>query len=53
MRTTNTNGMRNASGAVMGDLMWVLAYTALAVVLAVLIGAAIVGGSDDWDDRFR
>lgn len=35
------------------NLMFVLGYTALAVVLAILIGAAIVGNSDDWDDRFR
>lgn len=37
----------------MNDLMLVLGCTALAIVLAILIGAAIVGGSDDWDDRFR
>ena len=34
----------------MGDLMWVLAYTALAVVLAILIGASIVNKDDDWPE---
>lgn len=31
----------------MDDPMWILAYTALALVLALCIAAAIVGNSDD------
>ena len=31
----------------MDGLLWIFAYTVLAVVLAVCIGAAIVGNSDD------
>lgn len=34
----------------MSDLMFVLGYAALAVVLAILIGSAIVNRDDDWPE---
>lgn len=44
----------NVQGIEMESLMWILGYTSLALIMAVCIGAAIIGGSDDdWDDRFR
>lgn len=35
------------------ELMAVFALTVFMILLAVLIAGAIIGGSDDWDDRFR
>ena len=35
------------------ELLIVFGYTALSILLALLIARAIVGGGDDWDDRFR
>ena len=34
----------------MNELLLILAYTAVALILAICIGAAIIGGSDD---KFR
>lgn len=35
------------------ELLGMLALTLFTVLLAVLIAGAIIGGGDDWDDRFR
>ena len=35
------------------ELLGMFALTLFVVLLAVLIAGAIVGGGDDWDDRFR
>lgn len=34
----------------MESLMWIIAYTALALVLALFIAAAIVNKDDDWPE---
>lgn len=35
------------------ELFGVFALTLFTLLLAVLIAGAIIGGGDDWDDRFR
>lgn len=35
------------------ELFGVFVVTLFVLLLAVLIAGAIVGGGDDWDDRFR
>ena len=39
-----------AESAGMNGLMWILAYTALALVLAMFIAASIVNKGDDWPE---
>lgn len=35
------------------ELLGLFALTLFLLLLAVLIAGAIIGGGDDWDDRFR
>lgn len=35
------------------ELLGIFALTLFLLLLAVLIAGAIIGGGDDWDDRFR
>ena len=35
------------------ELLGVFVVTLFVLLLAVLIAGAIIGGGDDWDDRFR
>ena len=35
------------------ELFGVFVVTLFVLLLAVLIAGAIIGGRDDWDDRFR
>lgn len=35
------------------ELAGMFAATIFVLLLAVLIAGAIIGGGDDWDDRFR
>jgi hypothetical protein len=35
------------------ELLGVFVVTLFTLLLAVLIAGAIIGGGDDWDDRFR
>lgn len=35
------------------ELFGVFVLTLFLLLLAVLIAGAIIGGGDDWDDRFR
>lgn len=34
----------------MNELLWIIAYTALALVLALCLAAAIVNRDDDWPE---
>ena len=34
----------------MSDLLWILAYTTLALVLALYLAAAVVNKDDDWPE---
>lgn len=35
------------------EVLGMFAVTLFSILLAVLIAGAIIGGGDDWDDRFR